>query len=82
VNNGGLTQRSQNGTQKLPKMHPFLGKSALFGHPLDRLEGILSWKMIAPHHSQVHPTLRHALSGSQRPLMGALHARFQALWVA
>jgi hypothetical protein len=48
----------------------FLGKSALFGHPLDRLEGVLSWKVIARHHSKVHPTLRHALSGSQGPLVG------------
>jgi len=51
-----LTQRSQNGTRKLPKMRLFLGKSTLFVHPLCRQQGVLSWKMIACHHSKVHLT--------------------------
>jgi hypothetical protein len=51
-----LTMRSQHGTQKLPEMRLFLGKSALFTRPLSRPQAVLWWKMIARHHSKVQPT--------------------------
>ena len=48
--------RSQNGAEERPKMCLFLRKSPLFAHPLWRQVDVLSWKMIARHHSKVHWT--------------------------
>jgi len=37
------------------KMGLFLEKPTLLAHPLFRWQDGLSWKMIARHHSKVHP---------------------------
>jgi hypothetical protein len=58
--------RSQNGTQKLSKMRLFLRKSTRFAHPLSRPQDVLSWKMIVPHHSEVHLPLGTAASRRAR----------------
>jgi len=50
------TKRSQNVTERWPKIRLFLKKSALFDHPLCRQVDVLWWKMIARHHSKVHRT--------------------------
>jgi hypothetical protein len=54
-------------------MRLFPGKSALF-MPLCRRQGVLSWKMIARHHSKMHPGPSagtkqpgQAYTGAERP---------------
>jgi hypothetical protein len=38
------------------KMFVFLEKSPLFASSLCKRQGVVAWKMIACHHSKVHPT--------------------------
>jgi hypothetical protein len=56
----------------------FLKKSALFAYSFSRQKGVLSWKMIARHHSQVHRTAGHFVCAWRKapsPLCSDFHHR-------